>query len=40
MAATASQYFGKDSGKLIHKPLPEGHVEVGPIKEVAFSKNN
>jgi hypothetical protein len=36
MAASASPYFGKDSGKLIHTPLPEGHVEVGPLKNLAF----
>jgi hypothetical protein len=37
MAATAASYFGRDSGKLIHATVPEGRVEVGPIKEVAFS---
>lgn len=37
MAASASQYFGRDSGKLIHKALPQGHVEVGSIKEVAYN---
>jgi hypothetical protein len=36
MAASASPYFGKDIGKLIHTPLPEGHVEVGPLKNLAF----
>jgi hypothetical protein len=35
MAASASRYFGQDSGKLIHAALPEGHVEVGPIKVLA-----
>lgn len=36
MAASASPYFGRDSGKLIHTPLPEGRVEVGPLKNLAF----
>ena len=37
MINSAAPYFGKDSGKLLHKPLPEGHVEVGPIKNLAFA---
>lgn len=37
MAATASSYFGRNSGKLIHTTAPEGRVEVGTIKELAFS---
>jgi len=40
MAATAASYFGRDSAKLIHASVPEGRVEVGPIKEVAFSPRN
>ena len=40
MAGSAAAYFGKDSGNLIHKPLPEGHVEVGTIKELAYSPRN
>jgi hypothetical protein len=35
MAGAAAPYFGKDSGRLLHKPLPEGRVDVGPIREVA-----
>ncbi len=40
MAGSAAAFFGNDSGKLIHKPLPEGHVEVGTIKELAYSPRN
>jgi hypothetical protein len=36
MAASAGPYFGKDIGKLIRKPLPEGRVEVGPLRNLAF----
>jgi hypothetical protein len=36
MAASASPYFGKDVGKLIHTTLPEGRVDVGPLKNLAF----
>jgi len=35
MAGSSAPFFGKNNGKLIQKPLPEGHVEVGPIKELA-----
>jgi hypothetical protein len=38
MAASASQYFGRSSGKLVHKTLPEGHVDVGTIKTLAFDQ--
>jgi hypothetical protein len=34
MAATASQYFGRDSGGLNHLYLPEGHVEIGPVESL------
>jgi len=37
MADSASAYFGHASGKLVHKPLPEGHVEIGPLKNLAYS---
>jgi hypothetical protein len=36
MAASAAAYFGQDSGKLVHKALPEGRVDVGQIKNLAF----
>jgi hypothetical protein len=36
MTASAAAYFGQDSGKLVHKPLPEGRVDVGEIKNLAF----
>ncbi len=35
MAATAAAYFGRNSGTLVHKELPGGHVEVGPIRTLA-----
>jgi len=35
MTGTAAPYFGRNSGKLIHKSMPEGRVEVGTIKEIA-----
>jgi len=38
MSASAAAYFGRNSGTLVHKPLPEGHVEVGPVKTLAFSQ--
>jgi|CZKI01.1.fsa_nt_gi hypothetical protein len=38
MVASAAPYFGKNSGKLIHKPLPEGHVEVGAIRTLAYDQ--
>lgn len=40
MAATAASYFGQNSGKLIHATLPEGRVEIGPIKQLAFNSQN
>jgi hypothetical protein len=36
MAGSAAAYFGQDSGKLLHKPLPEGRVDVGEIKNLAY----
>jgi hypothetical protein len=36
MAGSAAAYFGENSGKLVHKPLPEGHVDVGEIKNLAY----
>jgi hypothetical protein len=36
MAATASQYFGRDSGGLNHITLPEGHVEIGPVRSLGI----
>jgi len=35
MAAAAAAYFGKNSGTLVHRPIPEGRVEVGPIRTLA-----
>lgn len=34
MAQAARTYFGRNSGSLVHAPLPEGHVKVGPLKEL------
>jgi hypothetical protein len=34
MARAASAYFGQNSGGLIHKPVPVGHVDIGPLKVV------
>ncbi len=34
MIADASDYFGRDSGGLHHDPLPEAHVEIGPVKSL------
>jgi hypothetical protein len=34
MALYASRYFGQDSGGLIHKPVPQGNVEVGEPKSL------
>jgi hypothetical protein len=36
MAGSAGPYFGRNSGQLIHKPLPEGRVDVGPVRTLAF----
>jgi hypothetical protein len=38
MAASASRYFGRESGKLVHAPLPEGHVDMGPIKTLTLDE--
>jgi hypothetical protein len=40
MAASAAPYFGQGTGILVHKPLPEGRVEVGPIKTLACDPKN
>jgi len=34
MVAKASDYFGRDSGGLRHVDLPEGKVEIGPVKSL------
>jgi hypothetical protein len=34
MVARASDYFGRDSGGLQHVDLPEGKVEIGPVKSL------
>ena len=38
MAASASRYFGENSGKLVRAELPDGHVEVGPLKTISMDK--
>jgi hypothetical protein len=34
MALQASKYFGKESNGLTHDVLPEGRVEIGPVKDL------
>jgi hypothetical protein len=34
MAELASDYFGRNSGGLRHDTLPEGNVEIGPVKSL------
>jgi hypothetical protein len=34
MAAQAAEYFGRDSGGLKHVDLPEGKVEIGPVRSL------
>ena len=34
MAKYAAAYFGQDSHGLMHKPIPEGHVEVGDVRNL------
>jgi len=34
MAARASDYFGRDSKGLHHDDLPDGRVEIGPVKSL------
>jgi hypothetical protein len=36
MAESASRYFGRDSGKLVHAALPVGRVDVGPVKTITL----
>jgi hypothetical protein len=34
MTLQASKFFGQDSNGLTHKPLPEGHVEIGGVRNL------
>jgi hypothetical protein len=34
MAQYASQYFGQDSGGLVHREIPLGHVDIGAMKSL------
>jgi hypothetical protein len=34
MAKYASQFFGQDSRGLVHRELPFGRVDVGPVKSL------
>jgi hypothetical protein len=34
MAKYASQFFGQDSHGLVHRELPFGRVDVGPVKSL------
>jgi hypothetical protein len=34
MAQYASQYFGQDSHGLVHKEIPQGHVDIGEVKSL------
>jgi hypothetical protein len=34
MVDQASDYFGRNSGGLLRKPLPEGHVDIGPVQSL------
>jgi hypothetical protein len=34
MVDQASDYFGQNSGGLLRKPLPEGHVDIGPVQSL------
>ena len=36
MTEQASQYFGRNTGGLVRKELPEGHVEIGEQKVLAY----
>ncbi len=38
MAERAAPYFGRNSGKLVHAPLPDGRVEIGPIQSLEPSQ--
>jgi hypothetical protein len=40
MTESAARYFGRNSGKLVHSPLPQGRVEVGPIKTLPGDPQN
>jgi hypothetical protein len=40
MTQDASRYFGQDSQGLVRKPLPEGHVEIGEGKVLAYEHAN
>jgi hypothetical protein len=34
MVDQASEYFGQNSGGLLRRPLPEGHVDIGPVQSL------
>jgi hypothetical protein len=34
MTLLASRYFGQDSQGLVRTPIPEGHIEIGPVKSL------
>jgi hypothetical protein len=40
MAKYASQFFGQDSHGLVHKELPNAHVDVGPLKNLGEAPQN
>jgi hypothetical protein len=37
MVGNAAPYFGQDSPGLTHKPVPEGHVEIGELKSLGVT---
>ena len=32
MASGAARYFGQNTGRLVHESVPDGHVEIGPVR--------
>ncbi len=40
MAASASAYFGRNTGRLVRAQMPEGHVEVGPMKIIPMEQRH
>ena len=34
MANAACEFFGQDTHGIITKPIPEGHIEIGPVKTI------
>jgi hypothetical protein len=34
MATAASLYFGQNTGGLVRKPIPLGHVEIGAVQSL------